>query len=337
MSESPTRAIVVREWFKVLQARIPEAKSPTAAINLSANEPVTACRIAVSGPATPGLGQTANVAVVIVSAAGVEEVVRVDSSGFEVYLPDNYMADITDSYVTPSRGPNWPIVAIPGTKTNELAAINSISANTFESAAEILAFGPYGPDSPGSARSERLVLGDLCGRVALRVGLQNGKIRVLEGAIDPPVCNGSRLRSLIAEAPEFNVGETSLVLSSGDTRIELARSKVPVFRTTKLLRVKGQKVNNRVVVGFTLGEGGLRSLSSYDGCNWVSSRIAFSGSRFVLDSELMMTLRGCKKQTATAFVPFKANSTGMGTWQLNGRLLTLTFMDGMTAVIETKR
>jgi hypothetical protein len=336
MSESPTRAIVVREWFKVLQARIPEAKAPTSVVGLAANEPVTACRIAVSGTATPGLGQTANVAVVIVSAAGIEEVVCVDSSVFEVYLPDNYMADVTDGYVTPSRGPNWPIVAIPGTKTNELAVINSISANAFESATEVLAFGPDGPDSPGSARSERLVLGDLCGRVALRVGLQNGKIRVLEGSINPPICNGSRLRSLIAEAPEFNVSETSLVLSSGEARIELARSNVPVFRTTKLLRVKGQRVNNRVVVDFTLGEGGLRSFNSNDGCNWVSSRIAFSGSRFVLDSELTMTLRGCKKQTATAFVPFKANSTGMGTWKLGKGLLTLTFMDGMTAVIKTK-
>jgi heat shock protein HslJ len=337
MSESPTRAIVVREWFKVLQARIPEAKAPTSVVGLAANEPVTACRIAASGPATPGLGQTANVAVVIVSAAGIEEVVRVDSSVFEVYLPDNYMADVTDSYVTPGRGPNWPIVAIPGTKNNELAVINSISASAFESATEMLAFGPYSPDSPGSSRSERLVLGDSCGRAAVQVGLQNAKIRIVEGALNPPVCKGSPLRFLLGQSPEFTVTETSLVLSSGDTRIELARSKVPVFQLTKLLGVKGPGVINRVAVGFTLGEGGLRGLSSSDGCNAISSRMAFSANRFVLDSELMMTLRGCRKQTVTAFGPFHANSTGMGTWELVKGVMTLRFMDGMTAVFETKR
>jgi hypothetical protein len=337
MSESPTRAIVVREWFKLLQARIPDAKAPSFVMGFAANEPVTACRIAASGAATPGLGQTANAAVVIVSAVGIEEVVRVDSSVFEVYLPDNYMADVTDSYVIPSRGPNWPIVAIPGTRTNELAVINSISANAFESATEVLAFGPDGPDSPGSARSERLVLGDLCGRVSIRVGLQNGKIRVLEGAINPPVCSGSSLRSVLRQTPDFTVTEKALVLSSGEEHIELARSKVPAFRVTKLLRVTGRGINNRVAVSVKMGEGGLRGLSSNDGCNWVSSRILFSGNLFVLDAELSTTLRGCTKQTTPAFAPFVTNTTGMGTWKRNAGLLTLRFTDGMTAVFESKR
>jgi hypothetical protein len=337
MPESPTRAIVVREWFKILRVRVPEAKTPTTILGLAANEPVTACRIGANGVATASLGESANAAIVIVSAGGIDEVVRYDSSAFEVYLPDNYMADVPDTYVVPERGPSWPMVAIPGTASKELAAINSISANAFENATEMLAFGPYSPDSPGSSRSERFVLGDSCGRAAIQVALQNGKIRILSGAVDPPVCNGSPLRPLLGQSPEFTVTETSLVLSSGGTRIELARSKVPAFRITKLRRVKGKGVNNRVAVDFDLSPGGLRGFSSYDGCNWISSRMALSADRFVLDSESTTTLRGCRKQTVTAFVPFSANSTGMGTWKLVKGVMTLRFMDGMTAVFETKR
>lgn len=337
MPESPTRAIVVREWFKILQVRVPGAKAPATILGLAANEPVTACRIGANGVATAGLGESASAGIVIVSAGGIDEVVRYNLSAFEVYLPDNYMADVPDFYNASGRGPNWPVAAISGTSSNELAAINSISANAFENATEMLAFGPYSPDSPGSSRSERLVLGDPCGRAAIQVALQNGKIRILDGAVDPPVCNGSPLRSLLGQSPEFTVTEGSLVLQSGDIRIELARSKVPVFRLTKLLRVTGRGVNNRVAVGFTLSQGGLRGISSSDGCNAISSRMALSANRFVLDSESMTTLRGCRKQTVTAFGPFQANSTGMGTWKLVKGAMTLRFMDGMTAVFETKR
>ena len=335
MSESPTRAIIARQWFAALQAKVGAARLPTVLIGLAANEPVTLCRIASSVPATVGLGRNADVAVIVVSASATEEVVHVDSSMFEVYLAPSYMADASDETKLVGQGPSWPLLGVAVTPTSAVVAFSAAAGNAFERGSEFVAFASDVPDQPGVARQERLVLSDACGRVAVQVGMRSGVIRVLSGSIDPSSCKGGAVRSLLGKSPRYSVTARALALSRGSNRVVLSRSPAPSWRTVRVLRYHDGGVVNEVAADATTGDGGLRTLGSFDGCNWVTLRIAFASKRFVLDPDIVQTARAClDSPPSTAIVPFMRNPTGTGTWTVSANTLILRFLDGATAEFE---
>ncbi len=327
--------MIAQQWFAVLQAKVPAARPPEVLMGLGANEPVTLCRVASSGAGTVGLGRNADVAVIVESAAATEEVVRVDSSAFEVFLAPNYMAEANAETKLGNQGPNWPLLSISVTPTSVADAISSAAGNTFERGSEVVAIGSDVPDQPGVARQERLVMSDACGRVALQVAMTKGVIRVLSGVINPSTCKGGTVRSLLGKAPRYSVTAKTLVLSRGSSRVSLSRSPASSWQTVRIIRYSGGGAVNEIAADAKIGAGGLRILGSYDGCNWVSLRIAFASKRFVLDPSVVQTARACAEAPpSTAIVPFMRNPTGTGSWRLSGGKLTLQFLDGATTEFE---
>jgi hypothetical protein len=332
MAESPTRALIVRHWFDALHAKIPAAALPARLLALDANEPVTACRVASLGAATVGLGFNSDTAIVIISAGGIDEVVRIDSSVVEVYLPPNRMNDVTAETRPSDMGPNWPVIFIGKTPPTDLIAIEVALANVFEVGKELIAFSADMPDQPGIDRRERLVIGDACGRVGHSVQMQGGVIRIVGASGEVPTCARGKLRALLAKTPRYTVRGDTVTLTVGRTQLVLRRTAGPSIGNARIVRYAIGDVVNTVAADAKFGAGGLQSLNVYDGCNSIGTHIAFGTKRFVIDPSQQTTLRACTNAVPTAAVPLLSNPSGSGTWTLSSKTLTLTFNDGAQAV-----
>lgn len=335
--ESPTRAIAAQSWFKVLQAKVPAVSTPQALMALGPNEPLVMCRVPISGKATAGLGQQGDVAVVVLTkgaggALTTEEVARFDSSAFEVYLPPSLTADASPAFTLGDMGPTWPVVVVGATGSSDQQLLDALLRDAFATSTELVAMGPSVPDQPGMTRIDRLVVGDSCGTVGLSVRIQSGVLSIVSGTV--PACRAGTVRKVLVNGAKVSTdgaGRLSIVTSSTSATLSkvAGASFTPTF--VRSYRAKGQ--TNTVMAPVQVGAGSLRSFGGSDGCNAVSTSIAFSANRFVLDPSTTSTAAFCKNVKTNALGATLQNTTRTGTYARRGSKLTLTFADRSVAVL----
>ncbi len=338
----PTQAGWVQHWIRQVRNQIPAVASPPVLMQVERNERVAVCLAVVVGPATEGLGTIADVAIVVVSRTATEELARFDSQLFSVQLPLG-SATIDDNTpffdYPPGRG---PFLAIRRTAGPDLRLITELNRSVFTFADEVLAVGPETEDGPGRTRIDRLVLADRCGRFAFSVRVTNGVLVEVdgEGRPRPGVCTDAKIRPFLSLAPTVAIDESGLTLTSGEQRLVLSRSSSSTPDVGSALQyITGRtKVTRSTPLFIVRSEfpGGLRGLQGFGGCNSFATSIAFSESRFVLDSQRISTLALCPKSKPNAAV-FVANPSGTGIYVIRGRTAILTFSDGATAVLGLRR
>jgi heat shock protein HslJ len=344
--ETPTRAIAAQQWFKMLQAKVPAVSTPQALMALGANEPVVVCRVSSSSPATEGLGVHGDVEVVVVSKVAassveIEVVARFDSSRFEVYLPPSFTADASPEFMIGDMGPSWPVLTVGATNPSDQQLLDALMTDVFASATEIVAMRAFTPDQPGQTRTDRLLVGDACGTVGLHVRLESGALTIVSGTA-PPCAVGS-VRKMLVSGVNVSIDRAGrLKLASpaaSPSRASVVLSKAPRFEASPNLvrsyREKGKA--NSLSSSIKLGSGALRSMDGSDGCNTVSTAIAFSSNRFVIDPFMVTTAKFCESVKANAFSEMLKNVSGTGTYVRRGSTLTLMFADKAVAVLSSAR
>ena len=328
-----TPAWVVRQWLAKFRLEIPEASDSKL---LAAVEPKTHLAWCVvprdPSPATTGLGVTAGAAIVIVTPAGTDEVARVDSFRFYVAMPPNTAKGVDPLPDGALFGSTLRIVIpIPRTTPTDQTLVDLLSSDAFADDNTILGVGPESDDQPGRLRTERLVAADPCGMLALSVGVRNATIEVLEGKIEPPMCPGAPLRSVLLQRPTVSVDGDTLTLSTAELSVSLPVSRPAAFRTTRITRYTSKTQSSSRSVSTTIVGGPLRRADVRVACNSMRMWIAFSADRFVIDPRRMVTAVGCGPSPKTAAGLFAWNMSGTGTWVRRGNTLTMRFVDGGVA------
>ncbi len=339
---SPTRAGFVQHWIRQLRTQVPAVAVPPVLASVPRNDFVALCFAPASGPATEGLGTNADMAIQVVSTSTTEEVARFDSKGFAVQFPGSgaLIDDNTRLYeYPPGRG---PFLAIPRTAGPDLALMTELNRSVFTIDDEVLAFGA-GEDQPGRTRFDRMVLADRCGRVSLDVRVVAGVLGEVEveGMRATRPCEGGRIRNVVTVKPTVTIDATSLILKSADRTITLRRSPVatPEIMTARQYTDGRRDITwaTRVPIDRTEYQGGLRLVGGYFGCTSGSTSMAFSGNRFLIDPQALLTPVLCEPAIPPTAAVFLLNPSGRGTYVLQGRRLLLTFADGATAVLGLRR
>lgn len=338
----PTQAGHVQHWVRLLRKQVPAVPELPGLARVPRNDPVATCLALVSGPATQGLGTTADVAITVVSQTTAEEVARFDSKLFSVQLPTTGgpIDDNTKFYeLSPPFGPLLPILRSAGP---DLALMRELNRWVFTFGDELLAFSP-GKDQPGRTRFDRMVLGDRCGLVSQDVRVVAGVLGEVEvqGMRATPPCEGGRVRSVVTAKPTVSFDGNGLTLTSGDRRVTLRRSPIatPEITTARQYTDARKDITWATLVGIDRTEypGGLRAVGGYFGCTSGSTSIAFSDNRFLIDPQRLLTPVLCEPPIPSTAAVFLGNPSGRGTYVLQGRRLILTFADGATAVLGLRR
>lgn len=236
------------------------------------------------------------------------------------------------------------VLPIPQTTPSDQAIIDALSADAFVDGNTILGVGPYAADGPGRLRIERLVFADPCGVLSLLVGIREAVLEVAErGKIEPSTCPGAPFRALLLQRPFVSLVNDTLTLTTAtgtgtadDTAFSLRVSRPAPFRTTRITRYTGTTRSSSRSAAIELVTGGLRRATVPVACNTMSSSIAFSTDRFVIDPRRMITKVGCLRSPPTAAELFAYSRTGTGTWTRRGSTLTMSFVDGAVATFTVR-
>lgn len=328
-----TPAWVIRQWLTKFRQEIPDASDSKL---LAAVEPKTHLAWCVvprdPAPATPGLGVTADAAIVIVTPAGTDEVARLDSFRYYVAMPPNTAKGVDPLPDGALFGATLRIVTpIPRTTPTDKTLVDLLSSAAFADDNTIVGVGPEADDQPGRLRTERLVVADPCGVFALSVGVRDATIEVFEGSIEPPTCPGAPLRSVLLQRPNVSVDGDTLTLIAAGLTVSLRASRPTPFRTARITRYANRAESSTRSISTTVVGGPLRRADIRVACNSMWTWIAFSADRFVIDPRRMVTAVACRPAPKTAASLFAWNMSGTGTWARHGNTLTMRFVDGGVA------
>lgn len=229
--------------------------------------------------------------------------------------------------------PSRPVLGYGANGSSDQQLVDALMAGVFALASEVVAFGPDVPEQAGIARVDRLVVGDLCGAVGLSVSVRSGVLSIVSGSV--PSCKTGSVRGVLVNGAKMSIdGAGRLTIATSGSLVVLSKSPGFGFTPTLVQSYRAKGRTNAVSTSIRVGSGALRSLDGSDGCNGVTTAIAFSSNRFVIDPVRMETMMACENAEATAFRAMIDNTTNTGTYVRRGSTLTLTFADNAVAVMK---
>lgn len=158
---------------------------------------------------------------------------------------------------------------------------------------------------------------------------------------DQAIIDALSADGLLLQRPFVSLVNDTLTLTTAtgtadDTAFSLRVSRPAPFRTTRITRYTGTTRSSSRSAAIELVTGGLRRATVPVACNTMSSSIAGSTDRFVIDPRRMITKIGCLRSPPTAAELFAYNRTGTGTWSRRGSTLTMSFVDGAVATFTVR-
>lgn len=339
-SSIQTPAWVARQWLTKFRQEIPESTDSKLLAAVDAKAQIAWCVVRRDlSPATNGLGSIADAAVVIVTAAGTDEIALLDSVRINIAFPPSTAKGVDPlPDGTLYRSGVRIVVPILQTPPTDQALVDNLSADAFVDKNTILGIGLFAEDQPGRLRTERLVAADPCGIISLVIGIRNKVLEVLEdGKVEPSTCPDAPLRGLLLQKPTVSVVNNTLTLTSTTATVSLLASRPPPFRTLRITHYKRAKQSSARSVAAEFTTGGLRTTGVSGGCNTASVSIVFSADRFVIDPFRLSTAVFCPPSPRTVADLFLSNRTGTGTWARRANILTMRFPDGAVATMTLRR
>jgi heat shock protein HslJ len=270
---------------------------------------------------------------VVITKASTEEIARYDTTRFEVYLPPSATIDVGPDFKLPSSNPDWPLFRIPASAPIDSSLNNVLTSSIFGTRDEIVGFRPWSPDQPGLPRVDRMVISDRCGVIGVNFRLSDATLSLTDGRVRS-LCKNSKLRAIIGQQPTVVVTGKRLLLRTKSQTVALSFIPSAPFTVVSIDRVQTTTNENAVKAEVQMpGSSGLRTFSTSDGCNSVTTAVLFAGGRFAFDPERIQTAMACANPATTAAAVMLRNGTGLGTYTQQGSTVTLRFVDGTIAVL----
>ena len=343
-SSDQTRGAIASSWFASLRAQVPTIEDRPSLSALEANAKVTACAVAVTGPASAGLGAYGDVAIVIarVNAPPIE-LISFESRSFGISLPPMWL----DEVGTPSPSIRAEVVRYRVAAPADAALTSRLANYVFDNANEVVTLRVEPAIDGGEERRIEVIGADDCGVFGPTVVIRSGVMELADSPIGidrptPTTCPSTTttsLRSLLTKRPAVSLDLAALRISVGNDVAVLrpAPRSLPTRWTAILTTSSGKTYWQRRAVDL---DGGLgftetaRVLNVHD-CN-ASALIAFGQHRFVVRSHADFVL-GPSKACLGSAANGLASGNRTGTYVHRGLRLTMKFSDNSTVEMQERK